>query len=336
MIKKPFDEVVTRMTTVLTRHGYGACAAKILAHNCVSAQRDGSKSHGLFRVKDYLAAIQNGHVNGDPKPSVEDAAPGFVRADADNGYAQIAFAHAKDLVVRKAKQQGVAVLAIRNAHHTGALAIDVEYFAEQGLIALAFVNSIPVVAPPGGHTGVYGTNPIAFAAPRSAAPAIVFDQASSTMSHGDVQVAAREGRELPAGTGVDAEGRLTGDPRAILDGGALCTFGGYKGASMALLVEVLCGGLGGASFSFETWAADTGAMMPRKGEVIIVIDPAAGAQDLPPFAARVDDLVAALGRAGQTHIPGDRRVRARREAGGDVLMEDAQWQALEQLAAAQI
>jgi len=329
MIRKPFAEVVNAVAAVLQRHGYGAHTAQLLAHNCVAAQRDGNDSHGLFRLRDYIATIQSGYVNGDPKPRVEDAAPGFVRVDADNGFAQIALESAFDLVVQKARTNGVAVLAIRNSHHSGALSPDVECFADAGLVALSVVNSIPVVAAPGGHVGVYGTNPFAFAAPRASTAAVVFDQASSTTSHGDVQIAARTGQRLPEGTGVDAQGNLTADPQAILDGGALCTFGGYKGASIALLVEILCAALVGADFSFEVnRAKPAGATTARTGQTVIVIDPTVGAGDLPPFAARVDDLIAALTRAGQSRVPGERRIRARQQAGQDVLLPEAQWQML--------
>lgn len=92
-------------------------------------------------------------------------------------------------------------------------------FAEEGLVALSVVNSMAVVVPPGGKTPVFGTNPMAFACPRAGQAPYVWDQASSALAHGDVQIAAREGHRLAPGTGVDAEGRPTDDPDAILNGG---------------------------------------------------------------------------------------------------------------------
>lgn len=326
MIRKPFELVVGAMAAVLMKNGYRDDVAHILSSNCVTAHRDGSESHGLFRLKDYIAAVRSGYVNGAPVPRVEDVASGFVRADADNGFVQIALEKAKELVAQKARENGIAILAIRNSHHTGALYLDVEGFANDGFVALAVVNSIAVVAPPGGRSGVYGTNPIAFAAPRVSAPPLVFDLASSTMSHGDVQVAAREGRLLPDGTGIDRSGNPTGNPEAILNGGALSTFGGHKGASIALMIEILCAALVGANFSFEVDRdKPAGAPTARTGETIIVIDPTIAACGLPSLAARVDDLVIALQEAGQARIPGDRRLNSRHESGGDVFVEENQW-----------
>lgn len=324
-----FDEAVAVVTAVLTQKGYSSSSAKILSENCVSAQRDGSESHGVFRIKDYLATIASGYVNGNPTPRIEYLTPGLIRVDADNGFAQVALNFCQDDLQRNAETSGIAAVAIRNSHHLGALYLDVERFAENGFLALAVVNSIAVVAPPGGRSGVYGTNPIAFAAPRGNGPPLVFDLATSVMSHGDVQVAARKGIQLPPGTGINKQGSPTSDPSEILDGGALTTFGGYKGASIALMIEVLCAGLVGADFSFEVdWAKTPGARTARTRETVILIDPRVGRGDLPPLGERVDTLISALTEAGQTYIPGDRRIRCRANAAGGVVVTEEQWAAV--------
>ncbi|MFF3372199.1 Ldh family oxidoreductase [Streptomyces sp. NPDC002680] len=330
-----FADAVRKVEAVLTAHGYASACARILAENCLTAQRDGSISHGVFRLKDYLSTIESGYVNGDPTPRVADVAPGFVRVDADNGFAQVALARARPLLIEKAAENGIAIVAIRNSHHLGALYLDAEGFADEGFLALAVVNSDAFVAPPGATRAVYGTNPLAFAAPRSSGPPLVFDQASATVAHGDLQVAARQGRRLPSGTGIDAQGRPTGDPGAILDGGALSTFGGHKGASVALMVEIMCAGLVGADFSFDVpHGRPAGAGTARTGETVVVIDPGAGAEALPELPGRVDVLAAALADAGQLRIPGERRARARNESGARIRMDEQQWADIERLHAA--
>lgn len=325
------DEAEGAVARVLVANGFSASNAEILARNCVAAERDGSQSHGLFRLAHYVETARSGYVDGAAVPTVHDAAPGFLRADAANGFAQIALEMARGLVIEKARRQGIAILAIRRSHHLGALHLDVEPFAEQGLIALAMLNSIPVVAPPGGNKGVFGTNPMAFAAPREGLAPLVFDQAASTMAFGEIQVAAREGRSLPAGTGVDAAGSPTGEPRKILDGGAINTFGGHKGGSIALMIELLCAALVGADFSFEVEWGTPGAHTARTGETIIVIDPACGADGTRPFGRRANQLVEALFSAGQKRMPGDRRVEARDRSAGRIAIGDDDWRALEAL-----
>ena len=137
------------------------------------------------------------------------------------------------------------MLGIRNSHHLAALWPDVEPFAEEGLIALSMINSMTCSVPVGAKKPVFGTNPLAMAVPAGAEGVLVFDMATTTMANGDVRVARAEGRMLPPGTGVDRDGNPTGDPAAILDGGALVPFGGHKGSLISMMVELLCAGLGG-------------------------------------------------------------------------------------------
>lgn len=314
----PFPELVALLARVFEAHGCSARVARILAENCASAERDAAESHGLFRILGYVSTLNSGWVDGRAEPVVEDAAPGFIRVDARNGFAQVALAEARPLLVAKARANGIAALAIRNSHHFAALSPDVEPFAAEGLVALSVVNSMAVVAPHGASKPVYGTNPIAFAAPRAGGPPLVFDQATSTMAHGDVKIAARDGKPVPEGVGVDRDGQPTTDPNAILDGGALLTFGGHKGASIAMMVEILCAALVGGQFSNEVdWTAHPGAQTPRTGQTLIVIDPSVGAGGLAPLAARVDELVASLQAAGQPRLPGERRLAARAKAAID-------------------
>lgn len=309
----PFAELEALLVKIFRHHGTSPAVARTLAHNCASAQRDGALSHGVFRIPGYLSTLRSGWVNGQAVPKVEEVAPGFVVADAGNGFAQPALEAAHNLMLKKARANGIAMLAIRNSHHFAALWPDVEPFAREGMVALAFVNSMACVVPFGGKKPLFGTNPISFAAPRAGADPLVFDLATSAMAHGDVQIAAREGRTLPSGCGVDAEGSPTCDPAAILDGGALLPFGGHKGSALSMMVELLAAALTGGNFSFEfDWSPYPGAKTPWTGELVIVIDPSRGAGG--DFAKRTESLVQEMVWAGQTRQPGDKRYQQRAEA----------------------
>ena len=309
----PFDELVSLLTQVFRRHGTSETAADVLARNCASAQRDGSDSHGVFRMPGYLSTLASGWVDGHAQPVVEDCAPGFVAVDAGNGFAQPALEAGRELLLEKVRQNGIALMAIRNSHHFAALWPDVEPFARQGLVALALVNSMACVVPAGGRKPLFGTNPISFAAPRTGHDPLVFDLATSAIAHGDVQIAAKEGKTLPEGYGVDADGQPTCDPGKILDGGALLPFGGYKGSALSMMVELMAAALTGGNFSFEfDWSDHPGAKTPWTGELLIVIDPARGAGS--NFADRTETLVQAMVGVGQTRQPGDRRYRQRAES----------------------
>jgi delta1-piperideine-2-carboxylate reductase len=323
------DVLTATLRDILVAHGCSDTVADALAANCASATRDGSKSHGLFRMAGYVSTLRSGWVDGRAEPVVEDVAPGFVRVDARNGFTLPAHAAARSLLEEKARQNGIAILAIRDSHHLGALYLDIEPYAQAGFVALSVINSMAVVVHPGGNKPVYGTNPVAFAAPRGEGAPLVFDMATSTMAHGDVRVAAREGRSVPEGVGVDAKGSPTTDPSAILEGGALLAFGGHKGTAIALMVELLCAALVGGQFSFEVdWSAYPGAQTPRTGQTIILIDPTRASAPLAPFADRVELLVQSILGSGDVRLPGEKRLACRRAAEAGIVVDAAQWQSI--------
>jgi delta1-piperideine-2-carboxylate reductase len=214
-----------------------------------------------------------------------------------------------------ARAQGMAALCTGNAHHFAALWPDIEPFAQAGFIALTVINTRSHMVVFGGRQKRLGTNPMAFAVPRADAPPLVWDQAASVRSQGEVLRARRAGRPVPPGVGVDAAGQPTEDPAAILDGGALLPFGGHKGAGIALMIEVLAAALTGGRFGFEdSSAAYPGAQTSNAGQFVLLIDPTRTAG--PGFLARIETLVAALREAGSERLPADAR-HARRLAARD-------------------
>ena len=309
------EDLVTLLRSVFERNGCSVEVARILASNCASAERDGAYSHGLLRIAGYVQTLKSGWVDGNAVPVVEDAAPSFIRVDARNGFAQVALEAARASLIAKTRANGIAIVAIRASHHFAALSFDVEPFAADGLVALTLLNSLATVVPHGAKLAVFGTNPIAFAAPRDGGAPIVFDMATSVLAKGDVRVAANEGRELPVGAGLDKNGLPTTDPCAVLEGGALLPFGGHKGSALAMMIEILCAALVGGNFSFEVdWSAYPGAQIPRSGQTLILIDPTVGASGLPSLASRLRLLVDVLRRAGQSRMPGERRLETREKS----------------------
>ena len=326
------DQLTALLEQIFLRHGTSGDVARVLAQNCAGAERDGAHSHGVFRIPGYVSTLHSGWVNGQAVPVVEDVASGFVRVDAGNGFAQPALAAARPLLVEKARSAGIAVLAIRNSHHFAALWPDVEPFAYEGLVALSVVNSMTCVVPHGADRPLFGTNPIASAAPPADGDPIVFDLATSAIAHGDVQIAARKGERLPPGMGVDSLGQPTQDPKAILEGGALLPFGGHKGSALSMMVELLAAALTGGNFSFEfDWKSHPGAKTPWTGQLLIVIDPSKAAGQ--GFAERSQELVRQMHGVGLKRLPGDRRhnQRARSQVEG-IALEASELAKLRELA----
>ena len=308
-----FEVLVSLLREIFLKNGTSNIVADILAANCAGCERDGAISHGIFRIPGYVASLSTAWVDGKADPDVNRISPSFIRIDARNGFAQPALAAGAQTLKTAVESTGIAIIAIRNSHHFSALWPDIEPFAREGLLALTFVNGLANVVPYGGHTPVYGTNPIAFAAPVANGEPLVVDQATSAMSNGEVRLYALANSSLPPGTGVDAAGRPSTDPHVVLAGGALNPFGGYKGSSIALLVELMAGALTGGQLSFENDFGDcVGAQTPKAGQLLIVIDPTRGGNT--GFAQRVSHLCSRLIDAGQDRLPGQRRYATRLNA----------------------
>lgn len=305
-------EVHAIATQILEGHDVSPEQARAVADTVTNAERDECRSHGLFRIPGYVKSAVSGKVDGHAIPVVNHLAPAVVQVDAKRGYAPLALEVGAIHLAEKARTQGIAALSITDCHHFAALWPETERLAEKGLVAFAFTGSNSFVAPAGGKSKLYGTNPMSFAWPRVGRPPLVFDQASSASARGEIQLHQRDGHSLPDGWAIDSDGNPTNDPAAALAGAQL-PFGGYKGAAIALMVELLAGALIGDTFSFETSEHDNGdGGPPTGGEFMIAIDPARtrpnGAGAAMAHAEQLFERI--LGQDG-TRLPSDRRFAAR-------------------------
>ena len=297
---------------ILTRHRIGEAQAQAIADTVTHAERDECKSHGLFRIPGYVKAAKSGKADGHAVPLIKDLAPGVIHIDSKRGFAPLALKTAYAPLIERTRQQGIAAAGIANTHHFAALWPEVETLAGHGLVAFAFTAALSYVAPAGGTKPLYGTNPMGFAWPRQGHSPLVFDQASSASARGEIQLHLRDGKPIPEGWALGPDGAPTTDPEMALKGAQLC-FGGYKGAAIALMVELLAGALIGDLFSFESTAADNGdGGPPTGGEFLLCIDPAktngAGSNAL----AHAEKLFEAIMAQPGTRLPSDRRYEARK------------------------
>ena len=254
--------------------------------------------------------------------------------DGDQGPGQVAGVFATDVSIELAREHGVGVAAVRHSAHFGAAAYYAMRAAGQGLVALAMTNTEPLVIPYGGAEPALGTNPICLAAPAGGG-IFNLDMATSQVAMNRVWNARDEGRPIPEGWGVDADGRTTTDPAAVVAGMPL---GGYKGYGLALLVEILCGVLAGAGVRHgvgELYAEGSGPQ--DTGHLHLAIDPERTV-GRDRFAVVLGGLLAEL-RAippspgfDEVLVPGDPedRARAERERSG-VPIEPGLWRTLRAL-----
>ena len=308
-----------------------ANAAQVAAALCL-AEADGQKGHGASRVPSYAAQAKSGKVDGHADPTIDHVTPTAVRVDAKSGFAYPALNLAIEQLSELAPRLGIAAAAVANSHHSGVAGHTVEALARQGLIGLFFSNGPVAIAPWGGGTGVFGTNPLAFAAPRRNADPLVIDMSLSKVARGKINVAAQNSEAIPEGWALDRNGNPTTDAQAALDG-VMLPMGDAKGAQLVLMVEILAAALSASQFGYESSSFFTGdGNPPHIGQFIIAISP--GPLSANQFGARLDDLVAAITSQPGTRLPGQRRFELRQAHERDgVLIPAPLAQQLSELAA---
>jgi len=292
--------------------------AASVARALVAAEVVRQKGHGLSRVASYAAQARARKIHGHAIPTATRTRPATLSVDAAHGFAYPALDLALAGLQAIALETGIAAAGIRRSHHAGALGLVTERLAGAGLVALMLANTPSAMAPWGGRRALFGTNPIAFAAPRLGGPPIVVDLALSEVARGKILAAAQHGEPIPSGWAIDKEGRPTTDAKAAL-GGTLTPAGGAKGAALALMVELLAAAVTGAHFAEEASSfLDDKGPPPATGQLIIVIDASslgAGGE----LAARVADLARDIEAEPGARVPGAQRQALRAEAAANGL-----------------
>lgn len=307
----PLDEIERLAFSALTRAGTDPENARSVARSVADAEAQALPSHGLLRLSTYCDHVACGKVDGRAKPVLTQPRPGVLVVDANTGFAHPAIDLGLPALHEAARRCGIALLCIGNSYNCGVAGDHVERLARGGLIGLGFVNAPASIAPWGGTRPLFGTNPVAFAAPCPGRDPIVIDQSSSVVARGEIMLRAKSGTPLPEGWALDAEGRPTRNPTDALKG-SLVPAGGYKGSGQALIVEVLAAALVGAHFGYEASSfASLDGGPPRTGQTFIAIDPCSCGDG---FGQRLSALLDEMVREPGVRIPGSRRAAARVEA----------------------
>lgn len=317
VVKLAIAEAEALIVRALENSGVTRSNATSVAHALVAAEIDGQSGHGFSRVAAYAAQARSGKVDGAATPHAEQTAAALLAVDARNGFAYPAIDAATAALATLAPRTGVAAALVRRSHHCGQLGLHVERLAGHGLVALMVGNAPPAMAPWGGSKPLFGTNPIAFAAPRREGLPLVVDLSLSKSARGKVMAAAKAGKPIPEGWALDTEGRPTTDPQAALKG-TMLPAGEAKGAMLALIVEVLCATLTGANHSFEaTSFFDAEGAPPGVGQTIIAFDPRCAVKDT--FVVRLESLLSEMTAQEGVRLPGARRAERRVAAQRDGL-----------------
>ena len=298
------EQVLELSLNALVGCGAAEKNARPVAESIRDAEADGIRNVGLNYLSHYCEHLLCGKVDGHARPSSRQTKPGAIVCNARDGFAHTAFVSALDQFVTVTRENGIGSLTIMNSYAAGVIGWYVEKLAAQQLVSIAFANSPAAIAPWGGKTAFFGTNPLAFAFPRTKQPPLIIDQSSSTTAKVNVVEAANAGKPIPDNWALDKHGNPTTDAKAGLEG-SMAPAGGYKGVALAMIVDLLAGGLGGPSMSYNAAPFGNNAGgPPGVGQFFIAIDPSAYTPD---WDKRSEAMFGAMTAEDGTRLPGDRR-----------------------------
>lgn len=259
-LRIPADGVEAVLTRIFAEAGAEDGEARAIAVNLVEANLAGHDSHGVVRTQRYVQWVQRGDVHfGRHVETVVDA-DAFALLEGNFGFGQVLGREAVEVGLRKARKQGVSVVALRNAGHLGRIGALAELACAQGFASIHFVNvkNSLLVAPFGAAGRRMSTAPVCIGVP-NAGDDFILDFATSQIAEGKALVALKSGKLAPADALIDAQGQPTGDPKALYGDietsavadprggpGALAAMGGHKGSGLGIACELLAGALTGS------------------------------------------------------------------------------------------
>lgn len=323
-MKVPIDSLRRTAKRAILNQGYSREDSEIILTIMMYAQLRGNNQNVIKLTGDGMPA----NPAAEKISIVKDTK---LSAVIDGGWNQgmVVVAQATQTAVSKAKAHGFGIVGTRRTNSsTGAIGYYARQIAAEGLLGFVFSGSAEFMAMHGSHEAFFGTNPLAVGIPTASKP-MVLDMATAAIAYYGILLAQTAGETIPEGVVYDQDGLITTDPAKAL-AGAIKTFGGYKGAALALIVEVLTRPLVGASRSADGAKRDW-------GNLVFAIDPELLADDLQTFRVGVSDLIARLKNRkrlpgfDELLVPGERgdQFYEKAMAAGEIELEDQLWHDLQ-------
>lgn len=251
MPKKSHEELSKLGSQILRSAGAADKVADRVARHLAGSNLVGLDSHGIIRLPDYGAWLQEGKIAGENRLEVFKDKGATCLIDAHMSFGQVAASQSADIAVHKAQTYGIGFVSVKNASHIGRLGEYVEDIALKGFIGFLCCNAEgagQLVAPWGGKEARIGTNPMAWGIPSGrASGSMVLDMATSIVPEGKIRVMMRRGEAIPNGWVIDSQGQSTTNPADLYGPpvGAILPFGEHKGYGLMLAIEALSGVLSG-------------------------------------------------------------------------------------------
>ena len=244
--------------TVFKKMGCSVEHSILAADVLIKADLRGIDSHGVARLTGYVRLWEKRRINTNPNIRIIHETATTATVDGDAGLGLVVAPFAMQIAIEKAEKYGSGWVAVKNSNHFGISSYHALMAVEKNMIGHALTNASPLVAPTFSSERMLGTNPICYAFPAGKHAPIVIDMATSTAANGKLEIAQRQGKNVPEGWIQDKDGKTALHPADLKNGGSLLPLGSdfehgsHKGFALGATVDILSAVLSGASYG--PWA----------------------------------------------------------------------------------
>jgi LDH2 family malate/lactate/ureidoglycolate dehydrogenase len=273
----------------------------------VWANLRGVDSHGVTRVPRYLELFDKGEANPRPQIKVERVRSAAVLVDADRAPGPLALTRTMREAIAVARETGVAWATVRGTVHTGAIGYYTSLAAEEGMAGIGIVAGVPNMGYEGARGAAVATSPLSIAIPATGHAPLVLDMATAGIALGKIAQYRINGRDLPPGMAVTADGEPTTDPNVAK---IPLPIAGAKGSGMSLAFELLTSALAGNPIVPEYHGGTPEGRRHRQNATLIAVDVSAflPEETYLQIAAQTIDAIKGLPATGDGPVlyPGER------------------------------
>ncbi len=251
-IKYTYPQLKKFCEDCFQKFGFNVSESEIITDVLLLSDLYGIESHGMQRLVRYHKGIEKGLIKVGAKPEIVFETPVSAVIEGNDGMGQLISHKAMKLAIEKAKNNGIAIVTVRNSNHFGIAGYYAKMACDEGLIGMAMTNSEAIMVPTFGRLAMLGSNPIAVAMPAEPYD-FFFDASTTVVTRGKLEIYNKLGKPLPEGWALDSKGKGSTDAGDVLknivakNGGGIMPLGGeteqlgsHKGYGYGMFCEIFC------------------------------------------------------------------------------------------------
>lgn len=253
---------------VFQKFGFNQEKAETITDVLLTADLYGIQSHGMQRMVRYYKGIQKGMMKVDAEPEIIKETPVSAVIDGHAGMGQLNGVFAMKLAIKKAKENGVGIVTVKNSNHYGIAGYYAKMAAKEGMLGFSCTNSEAIMVPTFGKQAMIGSNPQAWCVPADPYD-FLFDASTTVVTRGKLEMYNKLDQKLPDGWALDKDGQPTNNAADVLSnianhrGGGIMPLGGntellgsHKGYGNGMVAEIFASILSQGTTSDQVMKGD--------------------------------------------------------------------------------